>query len=64
MSLAELILERVKRLPEPLAREVLDFAAFLETRGEREGWRDLAGAQSAPLNALWDAPEDQVWDDL
>lgn len=64
MSLAELILERVKRLPEPLAREVLDFAAFLETRGDREGWRDLAAAQSGPLNPVWDTPEDRVWDDL
>ena len=64
MSLAEQILERVSRLPEPLAREVLDFADFLEAREEREARHDLSEAQSGPLNRLWDTPEDQVWDEV
>ncbi|WP_282007932.1 DUF2281 domain-containing protein [Brevundimonas aveniformis] len=64
MSLAELILEHVRRLPEPLAREVLDFAVFLEARSEREAQRDLSAAQAGPLNRLWDTPEDRVWDEL
>lgn len=63
-TLADLILERVKRLPEPLAREVLDFADFLEGRNEREAQRDLTAAQTTALNALWDTPEDRVWDEL
>ena len=67
MSLAEQILERVSRLPEPLAREVLDFADFLEAREareERETRHDLSEAQSGPLTRLWDTPEDQVWDEV
>ncbi|SNB55621.1 Protein of unknown function [Rhodoplanes sp. JGI PP 4-B12] len=62
MSLAELVYEQVKTLPEPLAREVLDFVAFLRERGERGQWRDLMGAQSVSLVPVWDNAEDQVWD--
>jgi hypothetical protein len=42
----------VKLLPEPLAREVLDFAG------------DLMNAQATSLAAVWDNPEDKVWDDI
>lgn len=59
-----MIFERVKRLPEPLAREVLDFAALLETRGDRETAGDLVAAQAGPLRALWNTPEDKVWDEV
>jgi len=30
MTIADLVFERVKQLPEPLAREVLDFVSFLQ----------------------------------
>ncbi|MBM3554665.1 MAG: DUF2281 domain-containing protein [Alphaproteobacteria bacterium] len=62
MTLAELVYEQTKKLPEPLAREVLDFIAYLRDRPEREAWRDLAKAQSAALNTVWDNPEDRIWD--
>lgn len=64
MSVADLVYERVRRLPEPLAREVLDFAAFLQERGERDAAGDLSGAQLTILNPLWDNPEDRVWDEV
>ncbi len=64
MTLADLVHERVSRLPEPLAREVLDFAAFLEQRGEEAAWQDLARAQAEPLARVWNNDEDRVWDDL
>ena len=60
MDLAEMVYERVRRFPEPLAREVLDFVAFLQERGEREAGRDLSAAQMTTLAPLWDNPEDQV----
>jgi uncharacterized protein DUF2281 len=63
MSLAELVYEQVKTLPEPLAREVLDFVAFLRERGERTQWRDLMAAQTTSLAQVWDNTEDKVWDD-
>ena len=64
MSLAELVYEGVKGLPEPLAREVLDFVMFLRDRDDRESLRNISAAQSVALNAVWDNPEDRVWDEL
>jgi hypothetical protein len=63
MSLADLVYEQVRTLPDSLAREVLDFVAFLRERAERADWRDLTAAQSGSLTELWDNSEDKVWDD-
>ena len=63
MSIAELVYEQVKALPEPLAREVLDFIGFLREGGERREWRDLMEAQARSLNPVWDNSEDNVWND-
>jgi hypothetical protein len=63
MSIAETVYEQVKLLPEPLAREVLDFIGFLRERGEQRAWRDLMKAQATALEAVWDGAEDDVWDD-
>jgi hypothetical protein len=53
----------VKALPEPLAREVLDFVGFLRERRDRGEWRDLMNAQATALAPVWDNTEDKVWDD-
>jgi hypothetical protein len=63
MSLAELIYEEVKALPDQLAREVLDFAGYLRDRQNRADWRDLLTAQSCCLEPVWNNNEDTVWDD-
>jgi uncharacterized protein DUF2281 len=63
MSIADQVYEQVKTLPEPLAREVLDFVGFLRERRDREDWRDLTAAQAASLAPVWDNAEDKVWDD-
>jgi hypothetical protein len=62
MSIADQIYEQVKALPDPLAREVLDFVAFLRDRRDRGEWRDLMSAQAASLAPVWDNAEDKVWD--
>jgi hypothetical protein len=64
MSIADLIYEQVKALPDQLAREVLDFAGFLRERQERAEWRNLMAAQSRALASVWDNCEDAVWDDV
>ena len=63
MSIADMVYEQVKALPEPLAREVLDFVGFLRERRDRGEWRDLMNAQAIELAAVWDNSEDKVWDD-
>ena len=62
MGIADLVYEQTKRLPEHLAREVLDFVGYLAERQEREQNRDLIQAQETGLRAVWDNAEDQVWD--
>ena len=64
MTIAELIYEQVKKLPDQAAREVLDFVGYIRERGERAEWRDLMSAQSASLAPVWDNSEDQVWDNV
>jgi len=64
MSIAELVYEQVKALPEPVAREVLDFIGYLRERGERRQWRDLLSAQSNSLAPIWDGDENKVWNDV
>ena len=63
MTIADIVYEQVKVLPEPLAREVLDFVSYLRERGERPEWRDLMDAQGGSLAAVWDNVGDKVWDD-
>jgi hypothetical protein len=64
MTLADLVSEQVKELPEQLAREVLDFVGYLREGGDRNQWRDLMNSQVTGLTAVWDNPEDQVWDNV
>ena len=64
MKIADMVYEQVKALPEPLAREVLDFVGFLRDRQDRVDWRDLMNAQATSLAPVWDNAEDKVWDDV
>jgi hypothetical protein len=64
MSIADLVYEQVKSLPEPLAREVLDFVGYLRERRDRGEWQDLMNAQAHALKAVWANTEDRVWDDV
>jgi len=62
MTIADLVFEQVKSLPEPLAREVLDFVGYLRERQERADGRDLMNAQAGSLAPVLDNAEDEVWD--
>lgn len=63
MSTRELI-ERVDALPEPLQREVYDFAQFLRRRAEEERFNGLLLSESA-LSKNWNTPEeDAAWENL
>ncbi len=64
MTLGELVFEQFRTLPEPQAKEVLDFIGFLKEKQERAEWEDLMRAQATAFKAVWDNPEDEVWNDL
>ena len=64
MTVADQVYEQAKLLPEPLAREALDFVLFLRSRQDRGGWRDLMEAQSVALAGIWDNPDDEAWDNV
>jgi hypothetical protein len=63
MTIADIVYEQVKALPEPLARQVLDFVGYLRERQDSADWRDLMNAQAASLAPVWNNAEDKVWDD-
>lgn len=64
MSTRELINEEIDRLPEPLQREVYDFARFLRLKSEDESFNGLLLSESA-LRREWETPEeDEAWASL
>jgi len=64
MSTRELIVKEIDRLPEPLQREVYDFARFLRLKSEEESFDGLLLSESA-LRKEWDTPEeDEAWASL
>lgn len=64
MNTAELIYEQVKGLPEPVAREVLDFVGYLRTKLEHGEVLDLMLTQEQSLVGVWDDATDDVWNNV
>jgi hypothetical protein len=64
VTVAEQVYEQTKLLPEPLAREALDFVLFLRERQESGEWRNLVDAQSVVLASVWDNAEDEAWNSV
>ena len=64
MSTREMIEKELDALPEPLQREVYDFAHFLRRRAEEELFNGLLLSESA-LGKDWNTPEeDAAWGSL
>jgi hypothetical protein len=64
MSTRELIDRELTQLPEPLQREVYDFARFLRCRAVEESFNGLVLSESA-LAKDWTTPEeDAAWASL
>lgn len=61
MNTAEQIFEQVKALPEPMAREVLDFVGYLKEKQEQERIKDLVVAQSGSMKEIWNNEVDEAW---
>jgi hypothetical protein len=64
VSTRELIEKEIAAMPEPLQREVYDFARFLRHKNEEESFNGLLLSESALAND-WNAPEeDAAWASL
>lgn len=66
MSTAEKVYLEVRRLPEPLAKEVLVFVGNLVSKYTlRERQTDsLMDMQEPVMRRVWDNAEDEVWNDV
>ena len=64
MRTSELIEKEISAMPEPLLREVYDFARFLRHKNEDESFNGLLLSESA-LAKDWNTPEeDAAWASL
>ena len=66
MDIAQEIYKEAQRLPESLAREVLDFIGFIEAKHRLNLMQDhdLKKAQEKVMDDIWDNMEDEVWNDV
>ena len=64
MTLAQIAYVQFQTLPDDQAQEVLDFISFLKSKQDRAEWLDLMNAQAESMKAVWDNPEEEVWNDL
>jgi hypothetical protein len=65
MDIAEKIYKEASKLPEHLAKEVLDFIEYIEKKHgfHDKGLQNLKQAQMPSMNHVWDNEEDRVWDE-
>lgn len=52
MSAQDILIEEIKRQPEPVVREVLNYLKFLERRREEEAWADLLPSREVEQEKL------------
>jgi hypothetical protein len=66
MTTIDKIMQEVQRLPEPLARQVLDFIGYIELKHGLTDQlsQELKEAQAPVMSHIWDNADDEVWNDL
>ena len=52
MSAQEILIEEIKRQPEPVLQEVLHYLKFLERRREEESWADVLPSREVEQEKL------------
>lgn len=62
MNTVEKVVQEISQLPEPLLREVLDFAHFLKKKAAGAELDNLMQAQQSSMAQVWDNEDDEVWD--
>jgi len=63
MNVADKICEKARDLPEPLAREVLEFIERISAQRD-SGIEDLKKAQEPAMKRIWENKEDDIWNEL
>jgi len=63
MNVADKICEKAKDLPEPLAKEVLEFIEQISTYQD-SGAEAFKKAQEPVMKQIWDNKEDNIWNEL
>lgn len=64
MTTKEVILNEIKKIPEPLLEEILDFIRFLETKIVEQKMETAIASESS-LRKDWLRPEeDKAWQNL
>ena len=65
MDIRQQIYNEAQRLPDFLAKEVLDFIEYMVSKHRLNagGENGLKKAQEAVMSDIWDNPEDEVWND-
>ena len=64
MTTKQMILNEIKKVPEPMLGEVLDFILFLENKSRRK-ISETAVLSEASLAKNWLSPEeDKAWENL
>lgn len=65
MASTQALFEKISALPSELVAEVEDFVDFLRLKDQDRALSRAAGAASTPaFAAVWDNPEDDVYDAL
>jgi len=60
---ADKICEKAKNLPEPIAREVLEFIERVSQLHDANS-EGMKKAQESVMNRIWENEEDDVWNHL
>ena len=65
MDIRQQIYNEAQRLPDFLAKEVLDFIEYMliKHRLNVDGENGLKRAQKEVMSDIWDNPEDEIWND-
>jgi len=63
MNVADKICEKAKDLPEPLAKEVLEFIEQISVYRD-SGTEVFKKAQEPVMKQIWDNKEDNIWNEL
>ena len=63
MNVADKICEKARELPEPLAREVLEFIEQISVHRDSD-IENLKKAQGPAMQRIWENTEDDIWNEL